>query len=132
MSGDVLSESWHLKLDRISEEINFDALEYNETNVASFTWDFEYNLRTMAKKDKKSKVAEKRARVAAKTSKKTAQKAKKNSKKNADDSESDDQDIDAILEEYEKKVLYLSGLWPCERVLTMCDSKHFTMRFMKL
>ena len=57
----------------------------------------------MGKKEKKTKV-DKKARVAAKTQKKTAQKAKKNSKKNADDSESDDQDIDAILEEYEKKV----------------------------
>jgi len=59
----------------------------------------------MGKKDKKSKTIEKKARVAAKTSKKTSQKAKKNSKKRpGDDSESDDQDIDAILEEYEKKV----------------------------
>lgn len=61
----------------------------------------------MGKKDKKSKTVEKKARVAAKTSKKVAQKAKKSSKKRpGDDSESDDQDIDAILEEYEKKVQF--------------------------
>lgn len=70
----------------------------------------------MGKKDKKSKSVDKKARVAAKTSKKTAQKAKKNSKKRpGDDSESDDQDIDAILEEYEKKVFSYTGSLPKSR-----------------
>lgn len=58
----------------------------------------------MAKKDKKSKDAEKKARVAAKQSKKTAQKEKKVRSKGADDSDAEDIDLESVLEEYAKQV----------------------------
>ncbi|KAF6240097.1 hypothetical protein HO173_001707 [Letharia columbiana] len=57
----------------------------------------------MAKKDKKSKDAEKKARVAAKQSKKTAQKEKKVKPKGADDSDAEDVDLESLLEEYAKQ-----------------------------
>lgn len=58
----------------------------------------------MAKKDKKSKDAEKKARAAAKQSKKTAQKEKKVKSKGADDSDAEDIDLESVLEEYAKQV----------------------------
>ncbi len=59
----------------------------------------------MTKKDKKSKDAEKKARVAAKQSKKTAQKEKRvKSKGAADGSDSEDVDLESVLEEYAKQV----------------------------
>lgn len=61
----------------------------------------------MAKKDKKSKDADKKARVAAKQSKKTAQKAQKAQKvksKGVDDSDAEEVDLDSVLEEYAKQV----------------------------
>lgn len=58
----------------------------------------------MAKKDKKSKDAEKKARVAAKQNKKTAQKEKKVKSKGADDSDAEDVDLESVLEEYAKQV----------------------------
>lgn len=57
----------------------------------------------MAKKDKKSKDAEKKARVAAKQSKKTTQKEKKVKSKGADDSDAEDVDLESVLEEYAKQ-----------------------------
>lgn len=65
----------------------------------------------MAKKDKKSKQADKRLRVAEKTARKSSQKEKKAAKKGPKDNillDTDDQDIDAVLEEYARKV-FLSG-----------------------
>ena len=58
----------------------------------------------MAKKDKKSKTAEQKARVAAKQNKKAAQKEKKVKSKGADDSDADDIDLESVLEEYAKQV----------------------------
>lgn len=61
----------------------------------------------MAKKDKKAKAADKRLRVAEKTARKTSQKEKKAAKKGQKDNlvlDADDQDIDAVLEEYARKV----------------------------
>ncbi|ODH44740.1 hypothetical protein ACO22_00730 [Paracoccidioides brasiliensis] len=58
----------------------------------------------MAKKDKKSKTAEQKARVAAKQSKKAAQKEKKiRAKGQADDSDAEDVDLDAVLAAYAKE-----------------------------
>ncbi|KAI5778537.1 hypothetical protein EDC01DRAFT_673549 [Geopyxis carbonaria] len=60
----------------------------------------------MAKKDKKTKAAEKRLRVAEKTTRKTAAKQKKTSKKPGKDGiilDADDQDLDAVLEEYARQ-----------------------------
>lgn len=56
----------------------------------------------MAKKDKKSKIAEQKARVAAKQSKKTAQKEKRAKAKGFrdDDSDAEDVDLDAVLAAY--------------------------------
>ncbi|EGE77779.1 kelch repeats protein [Blastomyces dermatitidis ATCC 18188] len=55
----------------------------------------------MAKKDKKSKSAEQKARIAAKQSKKAAQKEKKiKAKGQADDSDAEDVDLDAVLAAY--------------------------------
>ena len=58
----------------------------------------------MAKKDKKLKDAEKKARVTAKQSKKTVQKEKKVKSKGADDSDAEDIDLESVLEEYAKQV----------------------------
>ena len=58
----------------------------------------------MAKKGKKVKDAEKKARVIAKQSKKTAQKDKKVKSKGADDSDAEDIDLESVLEEYAKQV----------------------------
>lgn len=58
----------------------------------------------MAKKDKKSKMAEQKARVAAKQSKKAAQKEKKTKSKGNDDSDMEDVDLESVLEEYAKQV----------------------------
>lgn len=58
----------------------------------------------MAKKDKKSKTAEQKARVAAKQTKKAAQKEKRVKSKGANDSDADDVDLEAALEEYSKQV----------------------------
>ncbi|KAL9138749.1 MAG: hypothetical protein Q9175_000015 [Cornicularia normoerica] len=57
----------------------------------------------MAKKDKISKEAEKKARVAAKQSKKTARNEKKFKSKGADDSDAEDVDLESVLEEYAKQ-----------------------------
>ena len=64
----------------------------------------------MGKKDKKSKDAEQKARVAAKQSKKAAQKERKGKVKAGDDSDADDDDLDAVLEEYARKVSDI-GTW---------------------
>ena len=58
----------------------------------------------MAKKGKKVKEAEKKARVTAKQTKKTAQKEKKAKSKGADDSDAEDIDLESVLEEYAKQV----------------------------
>ena len=60
----------------------------------------------MAKKDTKTKAAEKKARTLVKQSKKADKKEKKDKRKGKDleDSDSDDQDLDTILEEYAKQV----------------------------
>jgi len=58
----------------------------------------------MAKKDKKSKTAEQKARVAAKQNKKAAQKEKKVKSKGTDDSDAEDIDLESVLQEYAKKV----------------------------
>ena len=59
----------------------------------------------MAKKDTKTKSAEKKARVAAKQTKKADKKEKKTKAKgSADDSDADDVDLEAVLEEYAKQV----------------------------
>ena len=58
----------------------------------------------MAKKDKKSKAAEQKARVAAKQTKKAAQKEKKVKSKGANDSDAEDIDLVSVLEEYSKQV----------------------------
>ena len=55
-------------------------------------------------KDKKSKTAEKKARVAAKQNKKALQKEKKVKSKGADDSDAEDIDLETVLAEYAKKV----------------------------
>ncbi|MCJ1309016.1 hypothetical protein MMC25_002671 [Agyrium rufum] len=57
----------------------------------------------MAKKDKKSKTAEQKARVAAKQSKKASQKEKKVKAKGNDDSDAEDVDLESVLEEYAKQ-----------------------------
>lgn len=56
----------------------------------------------MAKKDKKSKTAEQKARVAAKQTKKATQKEKKTKSKAGPDSDADDEDVETVLEEYAK------------------------------
>ncbi|KAL9120304.1 MAG: hypothetical protein Q9187_003141 [Circinaria calcarea] len=63
----------------------------------------------MAKKDKKSKTAEQKARVAAKQTKKATQKERKvKSKGGKEDSDADDVDLESVLEEYAKQqALYL-------------------------
>lgn len=58
----------------------------------------------MAKKDKKSKTAEQKARVAAKQSKKSAQKEKKSKSRANEDSDMDDVDLESVLEEYARQV----------------------------
>lgn len=58
----------------------------------------------MVKKDKKSKIAEQKARVAAKQNKKAAQKEKKVKTKGADDSDVENIDLESVLEDYEKQV----------------------------
>ena len=58
----------------------------------------------MAKKGKKIKDAEKKARVTAKQTKKTAQKEQKAKSKGADDSDAEDIDLESVLEEYAKQV----------------------------
>ena len=69
-----------------------------------------FHQTAMAKKDKKSKDAEKKARAAAKQSKKSAQKEKKGKTKGADDSEAEDVDLESVLEEYAKQVGHLPPL----------------------
>lgn len=64
----------------------------------------------MAKKDKKSKTVEQKARVASKQNKKAAQKEKKvKSKGSNEDSDADDVDLESILEEYVKQVRAISS-----------------------
>lgn len=63
--------------------------------------------KTMAKKDKKSKNVEKKARVAAKQTKKATQKERKERTREKDDSNDDDLDLETVLAEYEKNV----SLW---------------------
>ena len=58
----------------------------------------------MVKKVKKSKTAEQKARVSAKQNKKAAQREKKVKPKGADDSDDEYVDLEAVLEEYAKKV----------------------------
>ena len=58
----------------------------------------------MAKKDKKSKAAEQKARVAAKQTKKAAQKEKKGRSKGGEESDAEDVDLESMLEEYARKV----------------------------
>lgn len=58
----------------------------------------------MAKKDKKSKTAEQKARVAAKQSKKAAHKDKKVRAKGGGDSDGEDVDLESVLEDYAKQV----------------------------
>ncbi|KAL9101536.1 MAG: hypothetical protein Q9163_003212 [Psora crenata] len=57
----------------------------------------------MAKKDKKPKTAEQKARIAARQSKKVAQKDKKAKSRKEEDSDDDDVDLDCVLEDYMKK-----------------------------
>lgn len=57
----------------------------------------------MAKKDKKSKSAEQKARVAAKKTKKAAQKDRKTKLKSSDGSDAEDIDLESVLEEYSKQ-----------------------------
>ncbi|MCJ1406034.1 hypothetical protein MMC19_000099 [Ptychographa xylographoides] len=57
----------------------------------------------MAKKDKKSKTVEQKARVAAKQSKKATQKEKKVRSKGGEDSDADVVDLESVLEEYAKQ-----------------------------
>ena len=64
----------------------------------------------MAKKDKKSKNVEQKARVAAKQSKKAAQKAKKVRSKGNDDSDAEEVDLESVLQEYAKQVCLLLSL----------------------
>lgn len=84
----------------------------------------------MAKKDKKSKDAEKKARVAAKQSKKTAQKEKKVKPKGADDSDAEDVDLESLLEEYAKQVGNFSskaswnGLKPLTKLASPISQSH--------
>lgn len=59
----------------------------------------------MAKKDKKSKAAEQKARVAAKQTKKAAQKEKKVKSKSRDESDAESVDLEFQLEEYAKQVM---------------------------
>ncbi|KAI4216949.1 MAG: hypothetical protein LQ351_000898 [Letrouitia transgressa] len=61
----------------------------------------------MAKKDKKSKNVEKKARVAAKQTKKATQKERKERTREKDDSNDDDLDLETVLAEYEKNDLWL-------------------------
>ncbi|KAL9613385.1 MAG: hypothetical protein Q9167_002088 [Letrouitia subvulpina] len=56
----------------------------------------------MAKKDKKSKNIEKKARVAAKQTKKATQKERKERTRQKDDSDDEDLDLETVLAEYEK------------------------------
>lgn len=58
----------------------------------------------MAKKNKKLKTPEQKARIAAKQSKKEAQKNKKSRSKGIEDSEGEDIDLDSVLEEYARQV----------------------------
>ena len=64
----------------------------------------------MAKKDKKSKTAEQKARVAAKQSKKAAQKEKKSKSRANEDSDMDDVDLESVLEEYARQVFGLFSI----------------------
>lgn len=64
----------------------------------------------MAKKDRKTKTVEQKARTAAKQSKKAAQKEKKVKSKGGDDSDADDVDIESVLEEYAKQVCTRCGV----------------------
>lgn len=61
----------------------------------------------MAKKDKKSKSAEQKARVAAKQTRKATQKEKKAKAKGGGDSDAEDIDLQAVLEEYSRQVCVL-------------------------
>lgn len=55
-------------------------------------------------KDKKSKAAEKKARVAAKQNKKAAQKEQRVRSKGTEDSDAEDVDLESVLAEYAEKV----------------------------
>jgi hypothetical protein len=70
----------------------------------------------MAKKDKKSKTAEQKARVAAKQTKKAAKGEKKAKTKSGDESDAEDIDLDAVLAEYaEQQARFLKVTeTPCE------------------
>lgn len=74
----------------------------------------------MAKKDKISKEAEKKARVAAKQSKKIARNEKKFKSKGADDSDAEDVDLESVLEEYAKQV----GNFPSEASFNVFKPAH--------
>ena len=56
-------------------------------------------------KDKKSKTAEKKARITAKQNKKTTQKEKKAKARGTDDSDAEDIDLESVLAEFAKKVV---------------------------
>ena len=71
----------------------------------------------MAKRDKKPKSAEQKARVAAKQTKKAAQKEKKTRLKTADGSEAEDVDLESVLEEYSKQVLMSYGFAQASSVI---------------
>jgi hypothetical protein len=58
----------------------------------------------MAKRDKKSKNADQKARAAAKLAKHSAQKEKKLKAKQNEDSDMEDVDIESVLEQYAKEV----------------------------
>ena len=84
----------------------------------------------MAKKDSKSKAAEKKARTLAKQSKKADKQEKKDKRKgkDQDDSDSDDQDLDTILEEYAKQVSYVNKQ-SCSFGQAGCTLSSSTIRF---
>ena len=58
----------------------------------------------MARKDKRSKTVEQKARVAAKQSKKAAQKEKRIKSKGTNDSDAEDVDLESQLADYAKQV----------------------------
>lgn len=62
------------------------------------------SLEVMAKKEKKPKTAEQKARVAVKQTKKASQKEKKVKSRGTDDSDAEDIDLASVLEEYAKQV----------------------------
>ena len=78
----------------------------------------------MTKKDKKSKDAEKKARVAAKQSKKTAQKEKRVKTKRPDDSDAEHVDLDSVQQDYAKQLgsILAEASWSNFKQLTISAS----------